>query len=61
LGTGHYLPPRVVTNKELSNFVDTDDAWIVRRVGVKERWICTTETAADLGYKAASMRLKWQT
>ena len=58
LGTGHYLPPRVVTNKELSNFVDTNDEWIVRRVGVKERRICTTETAADLGYKAALNALK---
>lgn len=58
LGTGSYVPPRVVTNDELSSFLDTSDDWIVQRVGVKQRHVCTTETAADLGYKAALEALK---
>lgn len=53
LGTGHYVPSRVVTNDELSTIVDTSDEWIAQRVGVRERRVCTTETASDLAYKAA--------
>jgi 3-oxoacyl-[acyl-carrier-protein] synthase-3 len=53
LGTGHYVPSRVVTNDELSNYVETSDEWIRQRVGIRERRVCTTETAAELAYKAA--------
>jgi 3-oxoacyl-[acyl-carrier-protein] synthase-3 len=42
-----------VTNDELSTLVETSDEWIAQRVGVRERRVCTTETAADLAYKAA--------
>ena len=42
MGTGSYVPPRVVTNEELSQFVDTTDEWITQRVGVKQRYVCTT-------------------
>lgn len=58
LGTGSYVPPRVVTNEELSAFVDTSDEWITQRVGVRERRVCTTETAADLGAEAARRALE---
>lgn len=58
LGTGSYVPPRVVTNDELSSFLDTSDEWIVQRVGVKQRHICTTETAVDLAYQAALKALE---
>ena len=58
LGTGSYVPPRVVTNDELSNFLDTTDEWITQRVGVKTRHICTTQTAADLAYEAALRALE---
>ena len=34
-GTGMYVPPRVVTNDELSEFVETNDEWIRQRVGVE--------------------------
>ncbi len=37
LGTGSYLPPRVVTNAELASRVTTSDEWIQQRTGVKER------------------------
>ncbi len=58
LGTGHYAPPRVVTNEELSTFLDTSDEWISRRVGVRQRRVCTTETAADLACRAALAALE---
>lgn len=58
LGTGHYVPSRVVTNDELSTLVETSDEWIAQRVGVRERRICTTETASELAYKAAEQALQ---
>jgi 3-oxoacyl-[acyl-carrier-protein] synthase-3 len=39
LGTGHYLPPIVRTNHDLEKMVDTSDAWITERTGIKERRI----------------------
>lgn len=53
LGTGMYVPPKVVTNDDLSQFLDTSDAWITQRVGVKERRFSVNETAAEMAAKAA--------
>ena len=40
LGTGHAVPPRVVTNDDLSKLMDTSDEWIRVRTGIQERhWI----------------------
>jgi 3-oxoacyl-[acyl-carrier-protein] synthase-3 len=39
LGTGHFLPPNVRTNDDLSKMVETSDAWIQERTGIKERRI----------------------
>ena len=36
-GTGFFLPPRIVTNDELSSYMDTTDEWIQERTGIKER------------------------
>lgn len=58
LGTGMYVPPKVVTNDDISKLVDTNDEWIVQRVGVKQRHISTNETAADMGTKAALAALE---
>lgn len=58
LGTGAYVPEKIVTNDDLSNMVETNDEWIVQRVGVKERHVSVDETAADLGAKAAKEALK---
>ncbi|NLA86823.1 MAG: 3-oxoacyl-ACP synthase, partial [Clostridiales bacterium] len=58
LGTGHCVPSRTVTNKELSGYVETSDEWIRQRVGIGERRICTTETAADLACAAAKAALE---
>ena len=53
MGTGSALPARQVTNDELSEFLDTNDAWITERTGIKSRPICTTETLDDLSTQAA--------
>ena len=58
LGTGSYAPPRIVTNDELATMMPTSDEWITQRVGVKERHVCTTETAADLALEAARRALE---
>ena len=42
-----------MTNEEMSRLVDTSDEWIVQRVGVRERHICTTETTGYLAENAA--------
>ena len=39
LGTGIYVPEAVLTNQHLEKMVDTTDAWIVERSGVRERRI----------------------
>lgn len=57
LGTGMYVPENVVTNDDLSKIVETDDAWITQRVGVKHRHIAKTETAADMATAAAKQAL----
>lgn len=55
IGHGHYVPDRVVTNAELEKMMDTSDAWIQERTGIKERrWIQPGEiTVYGLGFKAA--------
>ena len=58
LGTGSFVPERVVTNDDLSKLVDTSDEWISQRVGVRERRVCTTETTAQMGYNAAVSALE---
>lgn len=58
LGTGSFLPEKVLTNEELSQMVDTSDEWIVKRVGVRQRHICTTESNTDMGVQAARRALE---
>lgn len=58
LGTGAYVPERILTNDELSTMVDTSDEWITQRVGVKTRRISVDESAADMGAKAAQRALE---
>jgi 3-oxoacyl-[acyl-carrier-protein] synthase-3 len=58
LGTGHCVPERVVTNDELSTIVETSDEWIRQRVGIRERRVCTTESAAELAAQAAKNALE---
>ncbi len=58
-GCGAYLPERVVTNEELAKLVDTNDAWITERTGIKERHIAADgELTSDLGLAAARRALE---
>lgn len=59
LGTGKYVPERVLTNADLEKMVETNDEWIVTRTGMKERHIASEEEASsDLAYQAALIALK---
>jgi len=55
LGTGSYVPPKVLTNYDLQEMgLDTTDEWVVQRTGVSERRIAEPEvTTADLGCEAS--------
>jgi len=54
LGTGSYVPTRVLTNEELSKQVDTSDEWILTRTGIKQRRIAADgESTSDLATHAA--------
>jgi 3-oxoacyl-[acyl-carrier-protein] synthase-3 len=57
-GAGSYLPERVVTNAELADRLDTSDAWIIERTGIRQRHIAGShETAAFMGMRAAEAAL----
>ena len=59
VGTGSYLPPKVLTNNDLEKMVDTSDEWIVTRTGIHERRIADENTStADIAAKAAKEALK---
>ena len=55
-GWGKCLPPAVLTNDDLSTFLDTNDEWIVSRTGMKERRISHVPLG-DLAYVAAARAL----
>jgi len=59
IGTGAYAPKKVLTNHDLEKMVETNDAWIVERTGIKERRICEKgQTTSDLATEAAHRALK---
>ena len=58
VGCGSYLPARIVTNEELSRNLDTTDAWIVERTGIKQRHIAADgQLTSDLATRAAKAAL----
>jgi 3-oxoacyl-[acyl-carrier-protein] synthase-3 len=58
IGTGAYMPAQVLTNYDLEKRVDTTDAWITTRTGIKERRIAAKhEATSDLAMKAAEKAL----
>jgi 3-oxoacyl-[acyl-carrier-protein] synthase-3 len=58
VGTGSYLPPRIVTNQELATRVNTSDEWIVSRTGIRQRHIADEQqTSSDLALEAARAAL----
>ncbi len=54
---GHYQPSRIVTNDDLANIVETNDAWIRDRVGIAERRVADQESVADMATFAAEKAL----
>lgn len=54
IGTGSYMPEKVLTNDDLSKIVDTSDEWITTRTGIKERRVAAADQAtSDLAAEAA--------
>lgn len=59
IGTGSYLPERVLTNAEIERMVETSDQWIVERTGIRERRIAApSEATSDLSVVAARRALE---
>ena len=58
-GTGAYLPAHILTNTALESIVETNDAWIVERTGIRQRHIADdAETTADMAAAAVSAALQ---
>lgn len=57
-GTGSAIPKKVVTNAELSQFLDTSDEWIVPRTGIRTRHVISNEEIEDLAAEAAQKALE---
>ncbi|MEE8219321.1 MAG: beta-ketoacyl-ACP synthase III [bacterium] len=58
IGTGSYVPKRVLTNFDLEQMVDTSDEWILSRTGIRERCLADKdEAASDMAYQASLVAL----
>jgi len=60
-GTGRYLPPRIVTNEEMTQWMDTSDEWIRQRTGIEQRhWIPAEGGvgSSDLGLEASKIAMQ---
>ncbi|MEZ4856697.1 MAG: beta-ketoacyl-ACP synthase III [Gelidibacter sp.] len=60
IGLGYFVPENIVTNDDLSQLMDTNDAWIQERTGIKERrWVKDSgDTTASMGIKAAKIAIE---
>jgi len=59
IGTGSYLPEKVITNHDLAKIVDTSDEWIVSRTGINERRFANDDIAtSDLAYEAGKRAIE---
>ncbi len=59
IGTGGYLPEKILTNHDLERMVDTSDEWIRSRTGITQRHIAAdNETASDLALNASRGAMK---
>jgi len=54
----HYVPPQIVTNDQISTWVDTSDEWIFQRTGISQRHMSNGENTSDLCIKAAEILLQ---
>lgn len=58
-GTGSYVPPKVLHNRDLEKILDTTDEWIAQRTGVRERRVADPDvTASDLALEASRAALE---
>lgn len=58
IGTGSYLPEKVLSNADLEKMVDTSDEWIVSRTGIRERRVAAEDqTTSDLALEASKKAL----
>lgn len=59
-GIGMYVPANVITNNDLTKYMDTSDAWIQERTGIKERRFAhrTEETTTTMGVEAAKIAME---
>eukprot|EP01044_Picomonas_judraskeda_P021876 COSAG03_NODE_5270_length_1292_cov_0.927913_2_plen_100_part_00 len=59
-GIGMYAPEQVITNNDLLQYMDTSDAWIQKRTGIKERRYAhrTNETTTTMGVEAAKIAIE---
>ena len=53
IGSGSYLPPKIITNSELEKSLDTTDEWITSRTGIKERRVVEDQNTCDLALEAS--------
>ncbi|MEQ9398393.1 MAG: beta-ketoacyl-ACP synthase III [Longimicrobiales bacterium] len=59
IGTGYYVPERVVTNEDLTRLMDTSDEWIVERTGIRQRrWVPEGMTGAEMARRASRMAIE---
>jgi 3-oxoacyl-[acyl-carrier-protein] synthase-3 len=59
VGTGRYLPERIMTNADLEKIVDTTDEWIRTRTGVERRHVCADDqTTSDMCIEAAKVAIE---
>lgn len=58
IGTGSAIPSKVVTNNDLTSFLDTSDEWITTRTGVRERRVCTSESINELAVNSSNKALE---
>jgi 3-oxoacyl-[acyl-carrier-protein] synthase III len=59
-GTGRYVPPRLVTNEDLAQWMDTSNEWIIQRTGIEQRYWVPEEGgvgASDLGFEASKIAM----
>ena len=55
---GAYIPPKIMTNADFEKIIDTNDEWITKRTGIKERRLAyENEASSDLGAKAAQVAI----
>lgn len=59
-GVGMYVPANVITNEDLTKYMETSDAWIQERTGIRERRFAhrTEETTTTMGVEAAKMAME---